>query len=143
MPKSKSGYTRPYAYQPPEGVKIDIKTQEAYDILKRCALYNSCTIGQWAEANLRYALSGAPYIPQVRLTDTTPATKARSFQISEALMTAIEHKVGETKARQWIATTLLGLAKIELTNQQGERSDPERFGPKATSPRPLFGELQR
>jgi hypothetical protein len=130
----RSGYKKPFVYQAPEGIKIDIKTQEAYEVLRDCAKYFRVTIGQYAGRTLRYAMSGAPYIPPpIKFTTTTPTTKPRSFQLPESLYAAIEYKVGEDKARLYIATTLLGLARIDLENARGEVDEPDRFGPKATT----------
>lgn len=122
MPKSKSGYKRSYPNQAPLGVWIEIKTEETYQKLKSCAAANGCTIGQWAERSLRYALSGEPYIPPYRHTGPATATKReRGFRLSDLTYAWVESKAGEDNARAWIGKTLLGLAAVELERARGEQ----------------------
>lgn len=126
MAKPRSGYKRSYSNQAPTGVWIEIKTEETYKKLTACAQANGCTIGQWAERSLRYALSGEPYIPPYRHKGlTTPAKRPRGFRLSDAVFALVEAKVGEEAAQRWIGATLLSLAAIELTRQQGERIETE------------------
>jgi len=126
MPKPRSGYKRSLVYQAPEGVRIEIKTEETYQKLKACAKANACTIGQWAEASIRYALTGRPYIPPYKHTGpSTPTKRPRGFQLSEMTFAWVEATVGEDDARQWIGKTLLSLAAVELERQRGEHAEQE------------------
>ena len=114
-------------YRPPvEGVKIEVKTEEAYQKLVACARANRCTIGQWAEAKLIYVLRDDPFVPTMkRPPKVTPTKRPRSFELSEHLYAEIEHRVGEDKAKPWIGRTLLGLATIEVERLRGEQVEHE------------------
>ena len=126
MAKSKSGYKRGYSDHASSGVWIEVKTEENYQKLKECAKASNCTIGQWAEASLRYALSGVPYIPPYRHTGpATPAQRRRGFRLSDMTYAWVDAKVGEDKAQRWIGNTLLSLANIELTRIAGEQAEIE------------------
>lgn len=139
MAKPKSGFKKSFSYQPPDGVRIDIKTQEAYEAIRDCAKYFRLTIGQYAERTLRYAMSGMPYIPPpLTFATKTPTKRPRSFQLPENMYADIELKVGEDRAKHYIASTILGVARIDLMNVYGERQEPDRYGPSATDPRPMF-----
>ena len=106
MPKPRSGFKKSFNYQPPEGVRIDIKTQEAYEAIRDCAKYFRLTIGQYAERTLKYAMSGVPYIPPPLTFPTrTPTKRPRSFQLPESMYADIEQRVGEDRAKHYIAST--------------------------------------
>ena len=122
MAKPRSGYKRPYPNQAPSGVWIEIKTAETYQKLKACAKANGCTISQWAERSLRYALTGEPYIPSYRHTGPATPTKCeRGFRLSDLTYSWVESRAGEDKARAWIGKALLGLAAVELERARGEQ----------------------
>ena len=126
MGKPKSGYKRSFQNQAPTGVWIEVKTEERYQKLTACAQANGCTIGQWAERSLRYALSSEPYIPPYRHKGpTTPAKRPRGFRLSDSVFALVEAKVGEDAAQRWIGVTLLSLAGIELTRCRGEQVEQE------------------
>ena len=91
-------------------------------MLTTCAANDGCTVGQWAESNLRYALSGTPYVGLPRRpVCVTPVIRPRSFAISENLFDSIGRKVGAEAAHTWIGRTLLFLAEVEMRRQAGER----------------------
>ena len=127
MGKSRSGYKRPYGgYQPPPGVKIEIKTEEVYQLLVAVSKRNNCTIGNWAQATLKYAMSGEPYIPPPkRLAAATPTKRKRGFELSESFYEEIERRHGEDKAVDWIKRTVLSIAQIEFVVMEGERVEHE------------------
>lgn len=125
MAKSKSGYKRPYGgYQSPPGVKIEIKTEEFCQLLVAVSKRNNCTIGKWAHATLKYAMTGEPYIPPPKLlTIATPTKRKRDFELSESFYEEIERRHGEDKAMEWIEKTVLALAQIEAVVMQDERAE--------------------
>ena len=127
MGKSRSGYKRPYGgYQAPPGVKVEIKTEEVYQLLIAVSKRNNCTIGKWPQANLRYALSGEPYIPpSTRLASATPTKRKRSFELSESFYEEIERQHGEDEAMDWIKSPVLSIAQIEAVVMQGENVEHE------------------
>ena len=88
--------------------------------LKACAKASACTIGQWADTALRYALTGEPYVPAYRHTGPSmPTKRPRGFRLSDKTWGWVESKVGENNARAWIVKTLLSLAQIEIDRQRG------------------------
>ncbi len=126
MPRPRSGYKRQFTPQAPSGVWIEIKTEQTYQKLTACAKANCCTIGQWAERSIRYALTGQPYIPPYRHTGpASPTKRARGFRLSDATFALIEARVGEDAAHRWIGATLLSMAGIELMRSQGEQVEQE------------------
>lgn len=127
MARSQSGYRRFYGgYQPPPGVRIEIKTEEVYQLLVAVSKRNNCTIGKWAQATLKYAMSGEPYIPPPkRLTKATPTRRKRSFELSESFYEEIERRHGEDEATDWIKKTVLSLAQIEAVVMEGEQIEHE------------------
>ena len=127
MVKARSGYKRQSSSdQASSGVWIEVRTEENYQKLKACAKANGCTIGQWAEASLRYALTGEPYIPAYRHIGPATATKReRGFRLSDRTYAWVESKIGEDKARAWIGKTLLGFAGIELERVRGDQVEQD------------------
>ena len=126
MAKSKSGYKRGYSDHASSGVWIEIRTEENYQKLKKCAQVNGCTLGQWAETSLRYALSGVPYVPPYRHSGpATPAQRRRGFRLSDMTYAWVEAKVGEDNGLKYIGATLLSLAEIELTRIKGDQAEAE------------------
>ncbi len=127
MPRPKSGYKRQSSNDySSSGAWIEIKVEENYQRLKLCAKANSCTLGQWAERSLRYALTGEPYIPPYRHSGpATPTKRARGFRLSDMTYAWVEARAGEDKAMAYIGATLLSLAAIELTRHCGEQAEQE------------------
>ena len=129
MAKPKSGYKR-RPYQQPEGVKIEVKTREVFDLLTIVARAAGLSLGRWAESRLMYARSGDPYIPPARPITQTPTLlpRPRHFKISERLFEDIVADIGESEAGKWIAATLVSLARIEVQKLRGVLTEPDRFG---------------
>ena len=128
MAKPRSGFKR-RPYEPPEGVQIEVKTREVWDLLTTVARAAGLTLGQWAETRLVYARSGDPYIPPARPLTATPTKlpRPRHFKISERLFDDIVADMGKAAAAKWIPATLIPLARIELVRLRGLVKEPDRF----------------
>ena len=138
MPKPRSGYKRPYSYEPPPGVKINVR-EPTHKNLKTAARANHCTIGQYCETKLLQYLRLRMTVPAPKRDGPQPARKTYSFQISEGLFDDIERFVAASApqgadpdviaklAKRWIASTMLHCLAIELERLRGVEEQPDRF----------------